>query len=320
MENQNNLNPAIIKASFDLEASKKGYQKMLQKIASIEVTRDNVNDDLTKEAREISKYLTDKKDADSKPFLEAHKAIMTAYNGLNNPIKAETDRIAARKKIVADEINEEKRIQREEQEKITRQKTAIVDFINRVALLISDAKTDTDIVSIEKLLGSEKTKTSVYGDFISDLANQCEGLRPKIKEQKEQIRNLQDIEAKQKEAMETGDIDEVTKLEEEKEYITQVIAETGIRIHEKAFELASEIEVLAPDIEDTAPKGRSNWKWRVDNITLLSKKMPHLVKLVPDEEAIDELLKNKKTDGSLKDKEEESFNGITFFNDKTYRK
>lgn len=319
MENQN-LSPAIIKASFDLEANKKGYQKMLQKLASIEVTRDNVNDDLTKEAREISKYLTEKKDADSKPFLDAHKAIMAAYNGLNNPIKAEADRIAARKKVIADEINEEQRIQREEQEKITRQKTAIVDFINKVALLISDAKNDTDIVSIEKLLGSEKTKTSVYGEFIGDLANQCEGLRPKIKEQKEQIRSLQEIELKQKQAIEEGDLDSATQLEEEKEAINHAITETSIRIHEKAFELASEIEVIAPEIEDTAPKGRSNWKWRVDNIVLLSKKMPHLVLTVPNDAAIDELLSNKKIDGSLKHKDEETFNGITFYNDKSYRK
>ena len=45
-------------------------------------------------------------------------------------------------------------------------------------------------------------------------------------------------------------------------------------------------------------------------------KMPHLVKLVPDDEAIDLLLKTKRQDGSLDSVEEENWNGIVFYNDR----
>ena len=65
--------------------------------------------------------------------------------------------------------------------------------------------------------------------------------------------------------------------------------------------------MVVPEVVDIAPKGRSNWKWRVDDIKLLQKKMPHLVKLVPDDEAIDLLLKTKRQDGSLDSVEEENF-------------
>jgi hypothetical protein len=47
--------------------------------------------------------------------------------------------------------------------------------------------------------------------------------------------------------------------------------------------------------------------------------MPHLVKMVPDEDAIDVLLATKRKDGSLDGKLEENWNGILFFNDKTFK-
>ena len=108
----------------------------------------------------------------------------------------------------------------------------------------------------------------------------------------------------------------VKQLKEEKEYIETVIEHTGIKIHEKAYEEAIKIDVVVPEVVDIAPKGRSNWKWRVDDIKLLQKKMPHLVKLVPDDEAIDLLLKTKRQDGSLDSVEEENWNGIVFYNDR----
>jgi hypothetical protein len=46
--------------------------------------------------------------------------------------------------------------------------------------------------------------------------------------------------------------------------------------------------------------------------------MPHLVKLVPDDDAIELLLKTKKADGSLADKMEDKLFGITFYNDKSF--
>jgi hypothetical protein len=126
------------------------------------------------------------------------------------------------------------------------------------------------------------------------------------------------IEEQEKKALETGDIVAATSLREEKDLVTHIIHETGIRIHETAYEQATTIDVVAPEVADTAPKGRTNWKWRVDDIKLLQKKMPHLVKLVPDEDAINGVLTTKRLDGSLKDKMEESFFGITFYNDKTF--
>jgi flagellar biosynthesis/type III secretory pathway chaperone len=316
--NQPGAKYAIVKAGFDLEANKKNYQLLLQNLSSVTVTKDNVNDDLTKDGREILSSLTNKKDEESAEPLQWHKDIMSAYKSLYDPLKEQIDRINSEKKIVAAEIKAEADKQLAEQMRINNAKTAIVSFTNKIANLIANATTDNDVVSIEKMIGTEKTRSTVYQEFVPELIEKCDALRPQIKEQKENIRRLQKIEEQEKKALESGSIYEATALREEKEQIQQVIAETGIRIHETAYEQATTIDIVAPEVADVTPKGRTNWKWRVDDIKLLQKKMPHLVKLVPDDDAIELLLKTKRADGSLKDKMEENVFGLIFYNDKSF--
>lgn len=310
----------IVKSAFDLEATRLKYQELLQHISGLQVTRDNVNEDITKEARDVLKALTETKDTLSAEPLQWHKDIMENYKSLFNPIKEQQDRLMAEKKVVAGQIEQETRQQLAEQTRVNTAKSAIVTFVNRVAVLISEAKSDNDIVAIEKMIGLEKTKKNVYQEFLQELIDQSDGLRPQIKTQKESVRELQKVVEEEKKALETGDAVAAADLREKREHFEQVIQETGIRIHEKAFEQASTIDIVVPEIVDTAPKGRTNWKWRVDDIKTLQKKMPHLVKLVPDEEAIAVLLKTKRADGSLAGKDEENVFGLVFFNDKSFIK
>lgn len=308
----------IVKASFDVEATRLNYQTILQSVSGIQITKDNVNDDITKDARNALKALEDEKDKQSAEPLKWHKDIMEAYRSLKEPLQEAVNRVLADKKAVALRIQQETQQQLAEQTRINNAKSAIVTFTNKIATQIAEAKTDDDIVSIEKAIGSEKTKKNLYQEFLPDLITQCDALRPQIKDQKENIRKLQKIVADEQKAIESGDVVAMTEIKEKKEHIEAVIYETGIRIHETAFEQATNIDIVAPEVVDTAPKGRTNWKWRVDDIKLLQKKMPHLVKLVPDEEAIAILLKTKKSDGSLDGKMEETLFGLTFYNDKSF--
>lgn len=310
----------IVKASFDLEANRHNYQRLLTSLTEIVVTKENVNEDFTKDAREARKLLKEKKEAECKPVLQHHADILKAYNDLDAPLAAEMERILRDKQAVADAIRKETETQIREQTRVANAKAAIINFTNRVANEIRNAASDSDIVSIEKLVGLEKTKKNLYQEFLPDLIEQLDGLRPQIKQQKENVRRLQEIQEKEKKAIEKGDILAATQLREEKEQAQVVIEQTGIKIHEKAFEEAIKIEVIVPDVVETAPVGRSNWKWRVDDIKLLQKKMPHLVRIVPDDDAIDLLLKTKRQDGSLSGVEEESWNGIVFYNDRKFNK
>ena len=308
----------IVKASFDLEASKRNYQELLQSISAITVTRDNVNEDLTKDCRDALKALTDEKDRQSVEPLQWHRDIMYSYKSLFDPLKEQVDRVLAGKKAVTAIVQAEIDAQVAEQNRINNAKSAIINFCNGVAVKIAESKTDDDIVNIEKMIGREKTKHNIYQEFMPDLILQVDGLRPQIKEQKETVRRLQEAIEQEKKAVLENDFVAQANLREQKELLELEIADRGIRIHEKAFEQASTIDILVPEIAETVPKGRTNWKWRVDDIKLLQKKMPHLVKLVPDDDAIELLLKTKKADGSLADKMEDKLFGITFYNDKSF--
>lgn len=310
----------IVKASFDLEANRHNYQKLLTSLSAIVVTKENVNEDLTKDGREARKLLKEKKEMECKPVLQHHADILKVYQDLDTPLAEEMDRILKDKQIIADAIRKETEAQLREQTRVANAKTAIINFTNRVANDIRNAVTDSDIVSIEKLIGLEKTKKNLYQEFLPDLIIQLDNLRPQIKDQKENVRKLQDVEEKERKALEKGEVYEAAALREEKEHIQAVIEHTGIKIHEKAFEEAIKIEVIVPDVVETAPLGRTNWKWRVEDIKLLQKKMPHLVKLVPDEEAINLLLKTKRQEGSLDGVEEQNWNGIVFYNDRKLNK
>lgn len=310
---------SLFQATFNLEASKKNYQVLLTQLSGIKITKDNVNEDQTKEAKEIIKALTELKDIQCKPVLQDHKDILNVYNGLVDPIKEQVDRIAEEKKTISLKIQQETAAQLREQTRINNAKQAIVDFSNKVATLITESKTDADIVLIEKMIGSEKVKSTVYQEFLPELIERCDALRPQIKIQKENIRQLKALEEKEKIAIESGNIVAATEILEKKEELQSLIEETTIRIHETAFDQATSIDIVAPEVVEVAPKGRTNWKWRVDDIRLLAKKAPGFVKMVPDEDAIARLLAEKRLDGSLKDKLEENWNGIVFFNDKSFR-
>lgn len=310
----------IVKASFDLEANRQNYQRLLTHLSGLQVTKDNVSEDLTKEAREVRKLLKEKKEQECRPVLQHHADILKAYSELDKPLEEQINRLLSEKQAVADAIRKEQEAQLREQTRIANAKTAIINFTNKIANDIRNANTDDDIVSVEKMIGLEKTKKNLYQEFLPDLIAQLDNLRPQIKTQKENVRKLQEIAEKERQALESGDIISATQLKEEKEYVQTVIEHTGIKIHEKAFEEAIKIEVIVPDVVEVAPKGRTNWKWEVTDIKLLQKKMPHLVKMVPDDEAIELLLKTKRQAGEFDEIEEENWNGIRFFNDRKFNR
>lgn len=241
----------IVKATFDKGLAAYNYQQLLQDLTGITVTRDNVNDDLTETAREVLKLLEVQKNEQSKEPLQHHKDIMAVYKDLANPLSVEVERINGEKKIVALAVHNEQQQQLAEQNRINNAKAAIITFTNSVAVKISEAKNDSDIVALEKLIGSEKTKKGVYQEFLTELIDSIEAMRPQIKQQKENVRELQKLSEEEKLAEQSGDIVELTRLKEEKEYQQAVIQETGIRIHETAFEKASSIDIVAPEVMDT---------------------------------------------------------------------
>lgn len=320
------INPAsvskeVVKSVFNLELASENYQKLLQEAENIVFTKENINQDYTalKKLREIRKKLDESREEKKKPFTAAGKAIQDAYNELDKPIKDVLDRKTAEFTKVNDEIKAENlRIEQENQKKFNIQQS-IQEFVNNTTIDITKAETDTEIIRIQKAVGSEKSRSGYYGEFLDQLKVSCDNLTPLINERKAFIRERAELEEKEKQALSNNDHNEMVKIKEAKELLEFSVNENAIRMQETAFEQAVNIvPVVVGEMAEVVAPRRSSWKWRVDDITSLYKKMPHLVELTPNKTKIDELLATKKAEGSLKGIDELKIFGLTLYLEKLY--
>lgn len=310
-----------VKATFALEAQRLNYQKVLQAVENIKFTPENVNEDLLEPGKLVLRQIAGTKETLKRPLLDAGKIVEASYKAYFNPLEEVINRKAEEKKAVALKIFNENRLiqlEREKQEAISK---SISDFIFNATNFITNATDDSQIVLIQKRIGTETSREGYYEDQLTDLKERCNSLKPIIESQKKIIRELKEIERQQAEAEAAQDEERMILLREKREEIVEILDETKIKLQEKAFEqVATHIPVyVGESVTDNVRASRTTWKYRVDNIELLAKKMPHLVTVIPNDEKIKELLAVKRADGSLKGKMEESFFGITFYEDKSFK-
>ncbi len=310
----------LVKASYQIEKTRLNYEAVLQQAESIVWTRENINEDLLAPAKFVAAKLTEKKDKDKRPFIDAGKVIQNEHNDVFNPLNDAISRKAFEKKQLADVIQKEKDVADAEIRRISNIDATIFKFILTVTEDISMADNDKVIAAIEMRIGSETTRKNIYQEKIKDLKQQCENLRPLIKKQKEYIRTLNAASTQQKAAEKSGDEARAVELREKADEIKEFIDENKIRIQQKALEQIENNETYVGEPTDDAPSAtRSWWKWRVDDVKLLSKKLPSLTMISPNKEAIDALLAEKRDSGELKGMNEFRLPGLTFYLEKSYK-
>ena len=324
---QTNLpsNPAqitkeIVKASFNIETTRLNYQKVLQATENIVWTRENIDEDYLAPAKFVATKLTDKKEIYKRPLIDAGKIIQNEYNSVFNPLNDAISRKAAERKALADVIQKEQDLANAELARLNNIRLSMIGFIQSVTNDISECQTDKQIAVIEMRVGTELSRKTFYSDFYDDFKSQCEELRPLIKKQKEYIKLLISLEKQKVEAMSSGDESVAVDARQKAEDIKEFIEEGKLRLQQKAFEQLENSDVSVGIPVDVAPDAtRTTWKWKVDDVQLLFKKMPELVDLVPNKEKIDALLKEKRADGSLRGLRISLLHGITFYEDKSYK-
>lgn len=331
MEQNNQLEPlklspelvseAKIRALFNTQLIKKGYPKLLQGLENLSFSKDSLQPSYP-ELKAVDTFLKDLEEIRlelSKPYGDVPRLIKKVFDEVTAPIST----LSVSKKADLKAANElaaaELKKAQQENARVENIKSAIGNFINLITREISLAEDDTTIVAIQKKIGAEKSRTGFYAEFIGELREKCDALTPAINTRKESIRKYQDLAKEQEQAIKDNDPVKAAQIKGEMEYVDAALTDNTIRLQEKAFEQAVSIETyVAEPLINVAKAKTRRWLWRVDDINLLYKKMPHLVKLVPDEEAINTILKTKRADGSFKGKEEEAMNGITFYLEKYY--
>ncbi len=309
-------------ALFNTETVRWNYNKILQGLRSMHITKDNLKTEYPefKEADKFVKAITEWRKGQAQPFNEVDALFLEVSKEIIEPILVELQSLKAQVKTASEanaaEIAQAKREQ-DRKDNITK---TMGEFINNCTTYIVTATTDEQIVLVEKRIGSEKSKKGFYAEYYPELVEKCEALKATITTQKEKIREIKQLNDKFEQALKENDDSSAAKLKEQLEVTNMELVENSIRLQEKAFEQSMNIsqdQVGQPELNVTKGK-TTRWKWRVDDIPSLHKKYNgKYTKVVVNEEAVEIFMKEQREAGTFKTNEQEiTVNGITFFKEK----
>lgn len=318
--NQLPMKPSLItkeavKAKATSELTRLNYQNMLKDLVAIRVGPDNLksSQETMQAAKKIEKAIEELRIQEKKPWDDNAAIVQESFLEFLTPLRNEIKRVGNDVGTVNATQMAEKKRKEDENARLLSVRASIQGFINRAILQISDARTDKEIVLIQKLIGTEKSKKNYYGDLMPELETACETLTPKINERKEDIRKMVALQQKSEEAIQSGDIQAATEIKEAAEILDHKMEEDVLRLQDAAFEATSSIEVTLTEVTTQTVKGRRLWRWKVEDIKMLAKKRPELVILQPNAEAIDAMLTEKRKDGSLDKVDEINIDGLVFY-------
>lgn len=306
---------------FNTETIRWNYNVMLQGLQSMVITKDNLKESYPefKEADKFIKLITEWSKDEARPFSDVCDLFLEVRKEIIEPISEALTLLKTQVKIASEANAAEIAKAKKEQARVDLISATMGQFINKITTDITLATTDDEIVLIQKLIGSEKSKKSFYSEFYQELVTKCDALTPTINNQKEKIRELKKFNEQLNEALKQNNDSKAAELKEKIEDTTAVLVENSIRLQEKAFEQSLNItqtEVGQPELN--VVKGKSNrWRWRVDDIELLHKKHPQFTKIVTNDEEIERFMKEQREIGAFKTELTEIMvKGITFYKEK----
>lgn len=189
---------------------------------------------------------------------------------------------------------------------------ALTSFVNEIAKAVAVAPDSKELVMIQKLIGTEKSKSSFYGEYKSKMVDGvCDALLSMIAERKQILKENQKVQHEYDTWLAAGDIDKAAQLKDTIE-LNNIMAQQNIeRIADGAFQQISSILPVSTNFESATIHPRLHrWSWRVDDIELLYKKNPPLVSKEPNKKAINDFMKEKSDADELKLDCENNFNGL----------
>jgi|ERR1700760_2505629 len=311
----------LVEALFAKEITRLQYNRILQAASDLSFTKDNVSADYPalKELSRLIKSLDDSRKGIKRPYDDVVDIVQEVFKELIQPLKA-IEELKKKELATANEAaRQEKFLIEQDQQRRQNIVFTMAQFLKNTTAAVADAKTDTEITRLQKLIGTEKSKKSFYDSFYEEFIEKCKALDEHIKDRKDIIRKNEALNAEIEKAIADGDQEKAVELREHQENLEAATEENILRLQEEAFQQAAAIEtvVLETLIDTVKPKSR-RWVAEVYDIKLLQKKMPHLVKLVPDDEAIDLLLKSKRAEGALENDKVLDLFGLKFYQKNFY--
>lgn len=288
------VSPDITKAELQLALSKEGlaYQSILQQCEDVVFTNDNLNEQREKLTglRKLKTKLEAMENPHTKAWADWNKSRKSLLDPAVSLLTRKDSEFTKKAKENADAAA---KIEAEKQRKINIISEIDNFFINQ-SQMIAEASDPSELVRIEKLIGSHKANASRYAEFLPLMASKAANLTDLIKQQKIALKELEGLKSAENAANEIGDDQAVLDSREAQEQITAKISENREVVQSEAINMATnsvveEVEVIAP----VAPHPRrTTFKWEMVDEKAATK--AGLTTIYPKKDFIDTILKENK--------------------------
>lgn len=308
-----------ITAEFKKELTKFQYEAQLEKFQAYKVTEDNITEaqGKLKLVRGFVKKIEDLKGALKAPAWRECKYWDSAYNDLAKPFETELATKQSDVNRIAGAIAAKQEQQRQETARIDAIKEDMNNFIMQQSQAIASAKTDDEIVRIEKLLGSAKSNKIRWKQFLTMFTERCNELSGLIKSQKETIRELDKLAKEQEAANKTGDDAKFIELEAKKEELEVRSENLKVEVQEAAINQAKQSEPTqtTPTVFPAVAARRTSWETELltDQKSMKKAFEAGLLTCEINKEKVKTVIDTLKKSGILKDKTEYIQDGIRYW-------
>lgn len=314
----------LVVATYKKELTKLRYQEALQGYASMKVTEDNIKD--VQEKMKLGRGLIRKMEALKGELKAPSWKICTmwdkAFNDLSEPLENLLSKIQIDLNKVSDEQARKKAAADKEKKRIEDINNDIDNVLMGHSQEIATATKAEQLVAIEKMIGSQKANKTRFQEFLPIFIERANELTPQIKNQKQAIKDLEDLERQKKEAEEKGDDATLIALEDKKEELISQIDENKVLVQESMINQATkpnEIVTVQPVFNTIKPRYQK-WKaeLKTDDKSMKLALNAGLLKCTLDPDKIDVLIETLQSTKQLDGLETFEINGIKLYLEKRY--
>lgn len=320
------ISPDTVKAQISIALTKQqlSVQKMHDFAATLEFTPEKIP--------EISAFLQQLSAAD-KVIEQTHKEGKAPYleggrvwdAGKNSSLEL-TAQVRQLVKPKFDKLCAEEDRKKKEADALKAKQAAILAGIEGNVLnfsaKIAACLTNDELLGVERLINLEKSPSNAakYGEFHQQAIDKYDTvLKPILKDQKEKIKQQDELNKQILEAEKNNDVEKLDELNEKVDAVTNEILQNQVKVQETALSNAPiEFTPVAEEvIADT--KFRRTYNIEIVDEKEAFKKASNLLEITVNKTAANVVLNTLKDTGAFKDKSEVVVNGIKYSEIKNYK-
>lgn len=314
----------LVEAGLIPALTDRRWPELLEAIKHVKVSKETIHADydIATRLRGVLDWLDDEFDRQTAELKEQIATKKSAFDVYRKQIEGfllsvEPDFISINNEILAQE-----KVIKDAIDKDNDRRNRHQEFVNETTKSIISALDTNELVRIQKLIGSEKSKKTFYGeDYFPAIEQVCDQMLKLIDGQKQMIKDNSKLKLEKEAAEKSGDLVLIVDLKSRIEYNEMVIKENAREISQKAFEYVSSVAPVADSFVSASIKPKTHrWSYTVENIDLMAQKLPDLVKTEENKGAIDKWIKAKTELGEIDEEKETrySYPGITVFRKQFY--